>query len=601
MPTAIRKAVATLDRPSLRRYKLLVWAQIALSLLDIAGVGLIGVLGSLSVKGINSTSPGTRVQTVLNFLKIDNFSFQAQAAIIGFLATTVLLVKTGFSMWLTRKTLRYLSLRTYNFGAKLSGDVFSKSREILNLRSSQHFLFNVTAGTNSAILGVLGNFMTMIADSALLILMFLTILIVDPLMAAIGLFLAMLVVNFGYLRMHKIAHRLGHEHATLNVKGNQIFLNTFTSFREYFVRNRINSQLKMFNSTQLRLAQVNADLAFLPSISKYVVEGTVIVSALLISASQLILKDASHAAASLSIFLAASTRIAPAAMRVQQSLIQIQSSAAISRATFEMAAEIECVTKEEPTPIENTSVETKFNPEICISGLSFSYANEIEPVIKNLNLEIKEGESFGIVGPSGSGKSTLADLILGVLEPSEGVVKISGSSPKTALSLWPGKISYVPQDVKLIEGTLGENIQFGEMSKEGDAHILEIANLCQLGTLISSTDDLHTEVGENGSRLSGGQRQRLGIARALYTKPRLLILDEISSALDAETESSIINVLEALKKDVTVVLIAHRLSTVRNCDRIAYMSDGKLLGLGTFEELRIQVPEFDHQAKLMGL
>ena len=598
MKSAIRNAIATLEKRSVRRYKFLVWSQVALSLLDIAGVA---VIGALSIRCINSSEPGTRVQVVLDTLYIDNLSFQTQTAILGLLAATFLLTKTAFSMWLTRKTLKYLSIRTYQLSSKLSQEIFLGSREVLNTRSSQQFLYNVTAGANSAVLGVLGNFMTLIADSALLILMFVTILVVDPIMAAIGIVLGILVVKFGYLRMHKIASKLGHEHATLNVSGNQLFLNTFTSFREYFVRNQIKTQVQEFHSTQLRLAHVNADLAFLPSISKYVVEGTLILSALMISASQFILKDASHAAASLSVFLAASTRVAPAAMRVQQSLIQLQSSAAISRGAFEMASELEGMKDQKKQSQDFISKTEFFKPEIVIKNLGFGYSTGHRQIFESLNLTVKAGESLGVVGSSGSGKSTLADLMLGVLDPSSGSISISGVAPRSAIEQWPGEIAYVPQDVHLIEGTFRENIQFGVVRNGGDEQILEVVRICQLGNLISKSDDLNLEVGENGSRLSGGQRQRLGIARALYTNPKLLILDEISSALDAETESSIIKVLEALRREVTVILIAHRLSTIKNCDRIVYLNKGQLVGLGNFEELRKQVPEFDNQARLMGL
>jgi ABC-type multidrug transport system fused ATPase/permease subunit len=288
-------------------------------------------------------------------------------------------------------------------------------------------------------------------------------------------------------------------------------------------------------------------------------------------------------------------------MRVQQSLIQIQSSASISRGTFEMLAELEKMEKLASPDVEIQTNSKSFNPFIRIDSLSFSYSKSSETVIENLNLEIKEGESFGLVGLSGSGKSTLADLMLGVLDPTSGTISVSGLDPRSALRHWPGKVGYVPQDVQLIEGTIKENIQFGDVLPYGDAQILEIVRLCQLSNLVTQSEDLNLEVGENGSRLSGGQRQRLGIARAMYTNPKLLILDEISSALDAETESSLVAVLEELRSEVTVVLIAHRLSTVRNCDRIAYLEKGRLLGIGTFQELRIQVPEFDNQARLMGL
>jgi ABC-type multidrug transport system fused ATPase/permease subunit len=431
--------------------------------------------------------------------------------------------------------------------------------------------------------------------------MLITVTIVDPIMAVISVLLGFIVVKFGYFRMHKIASKLGHDHAKLNVSANSEFLNLFNSYREFFVRNQVETQLDKFNSRQKRLAIVNGELSFLPSISKYVVEGTVILSALLISASQFVLKDASQAAASLSIFFAASTRVAPAAMRVQQSLIQIQSSSAISQSTYTMLSEIKDFKEITIAECKSEACDGEFVPKVDINDLHFRYLNSPETVINILNLSVRQGESFGIVGPSGSGKSTLADLILGLLEPDSGSIQISGVNPSCALNRWPGKIGYVPQEVQILDGTIRENIVFGSTVVSSDDTLLKLLHLVQLSDLVSSSEELNSQVGENGSRLSGGQRQRLGIARALYTNPSLLILDEISSALDAETESAITSLLESLKGHVTIILIAHRLSTVRNCTKIAYLSEGEIVGVGSFNELRLQIKEFDHQARLMGL
>jgi ABC-type bacteriocin/lantibiotic exporter with double-glycine peptidase domain len=208
-----------------------------------------------------------------------------------------------------------------------------------------------------------------------------------------------------------------------------------------------------------------------------------------------------------------------------------------------------------------------------------------------------------IVGPSGSGKTTLADLILGVVSPDNGRIEISGLSPGTAISTWPGAISYVPQDVNISNSTLLENIALGYPRTEIDIdwaqQAVEQVNLNSLIGELEKTNE--SKLGDRGGKLSGGQRQRIGIARALYTKPRILLLDEATSALDGETELVVTNSLSSLDSRTTLITIAHRLSTVRNADLVVYMENGAVIATGTFLEVRNKVPNFDRQANLMGL
>jgi ABC-type multidrug transport system fused ATPase/permease subunit len=194
-------------------------------------------------------------------------------------------------------------------------------------------------------------------------------------------------------------------------------------------------------------------------------------------------------------------------------------------------------------------------------------------------------------------------LILGVIHPDQGDISISGMPPLFAINKWPGAISYVPQDVVIISGTIRQNVALGyPLSVATDERVTEALKFANLDIFaLQLPKGIDAEVGERGTQLSGGQRQRLGIARALFTKPSLLILDEATSALDAETEEEITSALQTLNGSTTVITIAHRLSTVERADIVMYLDEGKLFAIGTFEQVRKIVPNFDRQAKLMGL
>jgi ABC-type multidrug transport system fused ATPase/permease subunit len=224
-------------------------------------------------------------------------------------------------------------------------------------------------------------------------------------------------------------------------------------------------------------------------------------------------------------------------------------------------------------------------------------------VLSNVKFSVSPGELVSIVGPSGSGKSTLADLILGIIEPQLGQVQISGLRAEKAIRKWPGAIGYVPQDVSIMSGTIRDNIVMGLSEVEiSEKMINDCLGIAQLEEFVSSLPQgINTAVGEQGAKLSGGQKQRLGIARALVTNPQLIIFDEATSALDGVTEAAISKAIQALKGKISIILIAHRLSTVRNSDQIIYISNGEMICKGSFDFVRNEIPDFDTQASLMGL
>ena len=197
----------------------------------------------------------------------------------------------------------------------------------------------------------------------------------------------------------------------------------------------------------------------------------------------------------------------------------------------------------------------------------------------------------------------LSDIILGVILPNKGFIKISGNDPLIAIEKWPGAIAYVPQDVMVSNCTVRENVGLGYANDEiDDSLVLQALSVAHLDTFIQTLPKgLATNVGDRGTKLSGGQRQRLGIARAVFTKPKMLVLDEATSSLDGQSESDISDSINEMRGEITVILIAHRLSTVKNADKVIYLENGKIVSVGTFNEVRRNVPNFEKQASLMGL
>jgi ABC-type multidrug transport system fused ATPase/permease subunit len=268
--------------------------------------------------------------------------------------------------------------------------------------------------------------------------------------------------------------------------------------------------------------------------------------------------------------------------------------------TLDLASELESIRFKETVLLSHNG---EFSPEVKISDAQFNYPENRVSAIRAVNLEVRRGDVVALVGPSGAGKTTLVDLILGVLTPSAGEVTISGVRPNDAVKIWPGKIAYVPQETVIANTTIRSNIALGVDERDiSDEKLKRAIEIAHLSAFIESLPlGVETHVGENGARLSGGQRQRIGIARALYSNPQLIVLDEATSALDGETESNISEAINDLRGQVTLIIVAHRLSTVRAADTIYYLEQGQVIASGTFEELRLKVKDFDTQAKLMGL
>jgi len=586
-----------------QRIALVMLLQILLSFLDLFGVAIIGLLGALSVSTLISSETDSRFLVFLKFTSLDDNSLQQQTLVLGLFAVTLLLIRTLFSAIITKNILNFFSNRGAIISIRLVSKLLNQPHLILKRRTSQETLYAVTAGVDQLAMYVLGTAVVVVSDACLLFILILGLLLINPVSGFVLLVIFTSLAFLLFYLMQERAGKLGIQKTNLSIYGNSKILEALSTYRELLVRHRRDYYAEEIGKGRLSLSRVTADSAFLPLVSKYVIETAIVISAALISVIQFAYQDASNAVSSLAIFLAAGSRIAPSILRVQQGAIQIKSSLAQSIPTLDLIDEIGLGSITRTEDDKEDFDHEGFVPDLKLSDLSFTYPENIEATIKNITLSIQGGSFVAIVGPSGGGKSTLIDLMLGVLNPDEGEVLISGLKPIEAISTWPGAISYVPQDIVIINGSIRDNVAAGypieNVAGDRISHALRIANLNEFVSALPL--GLNSPVGERGDLLSGGQRQRLGIARAMYSNPKLLVLDEATSALDGITESQISDELVRLKGSVTLVLIAHRLSTVEKADLVVYMSEGRLIASGTFDEVKEKVPDFNEQAKLMGL
>ena len=603
LESTVSECISILDPRDKKKFIFITFAQALLSILDLIGVAMVGILGALAITGVESKNSGTRVNAALRLLQIENMTLQSQAMIIGIIAAILLIFRTATSIFFTRRILSYLSLKGAAISKELISKLLSQPLLFIQERSSQEMVYALTTGVETITLRILANLSLLASDLTLLIVLFLGLTIVDPTVAISTLIFFTLLGYILYKYMNTRAKNLGVEFTKNEIASSEKIIEVLTSYREAVVRNRRENYADLIGTIRVNLSEAGAEIAFMPNLSKYVLEVAVVIGALLIGASQFLTQDAVHAVGTIAVFMAAGSRIAPAILRIQQNTVQIKGSYGSTAITLDLIERLKQFPAKTLLPSDFKVKHDGFVPSIQIENLSMNYNQVGEKALDKVSLKVEYGQRVAIVGSSGAGKTTLVDLILGIFPPSAGIVLISNTSPSEAISQWPGAIAYVPQDISISNGTIGENVCLGFSKNEiEDFHIWEALKKSYLADFVQSLPlGLHTPVGERGTKLSGGQRQRLGIARALITKPKLLVLDEATSSLDNQTEEAIASALDELHGEVTIVLVAHRLSTVKKADQVIYLDEGQITAMGSFERVRELVPDFDIQAKLVGM
>jgi ABC-type multidrug transport system fused ATPase/permease subunit len=599
----IKRVLFLLDKKDRFRLFLVLNANTILAFLDLVGVALIGVASAILIRGLQGQEAGDQVSRFLELLNLDSLPQRNLLMLLVSCAVFFFVIKTVLSVYFLRRTLRYMSTRNAQISSSLVSKMLNRPVEKIFSKSIQHQIYNVTRGVENLVSGAITNLILIASDMVLLLVILTGLMFVDPLTSISTFFIFAAIAFLLYFLLHKRVSILNDKNAYLTIYFNQKVSEGINSFRDLFIKGGREYYVNEIRSSKMKLAQYDAEIKFIPNISKYTIEISVILGVAIIAGIQFYLFDSNRAIAVISIFLAASTRIAPAIIRLQQNMIQVKSNLSAAKPTFDLIDELKGVKELERSETVIGTTHTGFSPKLNLDNLKFTYADAIDGTIQGISLDIAPGEFIAFVGPSGGGKSTLIDLILGLLAPSSGSIRISELASVDAIKKWPGSIGYVPQDVFIENSTVKENICLGFDPKTvSDQLVWDALKLADLSEFIEGLDgQLSYKISDAGKNLSGGQRQRLGIARALLTKPKIVIFDEATSALDAETENRVSESIMKLTGECTVIFIAHRLSVVRSADMIYYLDKGKIINQGTFEELRKLNADFNNQANFMGI
>jgi ABC-type multidrug transport system fused ATPase/permease subunit len=599
----IKRVLLLLEKKDRLKLFLVLIVNTFLAFLDLFGVALIGITSAILIRGLQGLTAGDQVSRFLEILNLDGLPQRNLLILLGGTAIFFFIMKTILSVYFLRRTLWYMSIRNAQISSSLVSKMLNRPVEKMFSKSIQHQIYNVTGGVERLVGGAVTSLVVIASDLVLLLVILIGLMLVDPI-TSVGTFVVFTGIGYLlYFLLHKRVAMLNSRSTYESIYFNQKVSEGINSFRDLFIKGGREFYVNEIRKTKMKLAGYDAEMKFLPNISKYTIEISVILGIAVVAGIQFYLFDSNRAIAVISVFLAASTRIAPAIIRIQQNVMTVKASLSGAKPTFELIDELNGVKELEKTETLITTDHKDFSARVNLKNLKFTYSDAINDTIQDISLEISEGKFIAFVGPSGGGKSTLVDLVLGLLAPSSGSITISGLTPVDAIKKWPGSIGYVPQDVFIENSTVKENICLGfNPELVPDDLVWQALDLADLSDFVQGLEgQLSYRISDAGKNLSGGQRQRLGIARALLTKPKIVIFDEATSALDAETENRVSESILKLTGECTVIFIAHRLSVVRSADMIYYIDKGRIVNQGTFDELRSINADFNNQANFMGI
>jgi len=428
-----------------------------------------------------------------------------------------------------------------------------------------------------------------------------TLFIVQPVTAIITLvYLGLIAVLLQFVLGRRTV-QAGKVNRNYSFKVASLMTDMVGAFKEVTLRDKVGEVAQVVENNRAHATRARANMQFLASVPKFVLDSALIGGFLVVGLGSYLIDGSLDAAiGAVVMFAVAGLRLVPALTGFQSTVNQLNASQSQVEAVL---FDIEDAKRYRAAATELGNEPLAGHPtSVRLENVTFTYPTRQQPALANVSLEIPFGSTAGLVGESGSGKSTLVDMLLGLFMPQEGDIFIGKQRLEDVMKSWRARVGYVPQEVSLFDGSIEQNVALtwsGDIDRDKVIECLKKAQLWE--TVKNREGGLTARIGERGMAFSGGQRQRLGIARALYSDPLVLILDEATSALDTKTEAEVAKAVHALRGEVTVISVAHRLSTVKDSDQLFYLEDGHLLATGTFDEVVGEVPTFAQQARLAGL
>lgn len=560
----------------------------ALSILDAAALLLVAV-----VVAPLATNSSTALPVVGNLSGMSIF--------VALGAVCVLIIVKGIAstalLWgATRRFARY----ELEIGARLLRGYFRQPWTERLKRNSTEVVRLTDGSVAVAISGFLLPGSTLFGEVASLVVVIAVLAVANPVVAAAT------IVYLGAIGAVLFAwvSRRAKQAGAVNVRYTMITVRLMTeiigALKELTLRNKTDDAAAVVTANRSNTARARANMQFLGQVPRFVLESAIVGGIIVIGLIGFLTGGQSAAFVAIALFAIAGFRLAPSVVRMQSVVANMTSNAAHARVVLDQ------LWSSERSGAHLDSRPSRPLPEpahaLHVSDVTFSYSPDAKDAVVDVSLDVPFGATVAFVGASGSGKSTMIDLILGLIEPTKGEISIDGTPLTEVTAAWRDRVAYVPQDVALFDASVAQNVAItwdDQFDRTRVRRALERAQL--LDTVDERNGGIDAGVGERGLGLSGGQRQRLGIARALYAEPLVLVMDEATSALDTATEAAVTSAIRDLHGSTTVILVAHRLSTVRHADRIFFMRDGRLVSQGTFDELVAAVPDFAYQAQLAGL
>ena len=575
-----------------------------LSVLDLAGILAIGfIVTSTAIFLISGSDPNR----VVEFAGLQIPAVNAQT--LPWFSAAVLLLflfKALAAVVLTKKAAFHVAKVEARSAKKIAEISFGGDLGTVRKRSREEVMYAIQTGSPSAFNTILNAANALISEATLFLLVCIGFLFVDAwaTLAAIAYF-ALIAAVMQYF-VGSLMTKAGQVLAESSVRANGEISDLISVFRELLVLGKRDKYIEGIYRARVMAAESTATQHYLSGMPRYIIEAALLVGVAIFVLSQALTGDIVKSAATIGVFLSGGFRLTAALLPLQNALLTINAYLPVAQTAQDILADGESLTAQAVSqsdaqigstePAKSTETPQPFGLKFV--SVSYSYPDATNPALREISFEIESGSQVALMGPSGAGKSTIADLICKVLSPTSGTIQVTGSY---GMDISRRRVSYVPQRPGLVSGTILDNIALGEnkfeMSRE---RALEALNLAHLSELIEALPEgLDTELGKLQDGLSGGQIQRLGLARALYTRPGLLVMDEATSALDAVSEAEIQVALNAMRGKVTVVLIAHRLNTIQHADKVLLVEDGQIMDSGKFRDLLARNPSVEKVVALM--